>query len=89
MLVGKCPPKGLQLEPGGQDIDEEDLTIDEELQKADPRLIMVHVIRLGIEGHLLDPINGLQERAERAGLVEKQVGRRTRGHFDPEQTAEA
>jgi hypothetical protein len=77
----------LDVQAGSEDVDEEDLTINEELKEADARLVVIHVVRLGIEEDLVDAGEGGEERGERAGLVEELVGGRTGGHFDTEQTA--
>jgi len=77
----------LDVQTRGKDIDEENLTIDEQLEKADARFIVIHIVRLGIEEDLVDAIQGGEERGQRAGLVEELVGGRAGSHFDAEQTA--
>jgi hypothetical protein len=64
-------PKRLELQAGRKDIDEEDLAADEKLQEADAGLVVKHVVGLGIEGDFIDARVGVEERGERAGLVEE------------------
>jgi hypothetical protein len=50
-------PERFQLQPGSEHVHQEHIVADEELQEADPRLVVIHVVRLGIEGdfvHLAD-----------------------------------
>ena len=89
VLLREHGPKRVELQAGREHIDEEDLAVDEELQEADPRLVVIHVVRLGIEGDLIDLLERVEERTERARLVQEQVGRRARDHSDAEHSAEA
>jgi len=89
VLFREAGQQWLEFQAGREHIHEKDLLADEELHQADPRLVMIHVVGLGIEGDLLDAIEGGQERLERTGLVEELVGGRSRGHFHTEQTANA
>lgn len=77
----------LDVQTGREDIDEVDFTVDEELKEADAGLVMIHVVRLGIEEDLLHAGQRSEQRVEGTGLVEELIGGRTSGHFDAEQTA--
>ena len=75
------------FQPGGEDVDEEDLVVHEQLEEADAGFVVIHVVRLGIEEDFVDAAEGGEQRREGAGLVEELVGGRAGGHFDAEQTA--
>src|SRR5688572_1419011 len=51
-------PKRVEFQAWTQHIDEEHLSVHQELEEAHPRLIMVHVVRLGIEGQLVNFFDG-------------------------------
>lgn len=79
--------EGLDVQTRCEDIDEIDFAVDEELKEADPGLVVIHVVRLGIEEDLLHAGQRGEQRVEGTGLVEELIGGRTSGHFDAEQTA--
>ncbi len=87
VLGGELVQEPVELQAGRQHVDQVDFLAHEELHQADPRLVVVHVVRLGIQGDLVHPVQGVQQRRQRAGLVEQLVGGRTGGHFDAEQAA--
>jgi hypothetical protein len=87
VLPGKDGKERLDVQSGGEDIDEEDFAADQELKEADPGLVVIHVVRLGIEEDLVDAVEGSEEGSKRSGLVEELIGGRASGHFDAEQTA--
>lgn len=84
---GEAGPEGGEVEAGGEDIDEVDLAGHVELQEADARAVVVHVVRLGIEGGFVGAIEGREEGRELRGLVDEEVGRRG-GHRDREDRRE-
>ena len=64
MLVREHAPERLELHSGREDIDEKNFAVDEELQQADPRFVVIHVVRLGIEEHLVHPLERGQQRSQ-------------------------
>ena len=87
VLGGEPVQERLELQARGQHVDEEDLAADQELHEADPGLVVVHVVGLGIEGDLGHAVERGQQRRQGTGLIEQLVGGRTGSHFDAEQTA--
>ena len=85
----------LDFQAGSEDIDEEDLTIDQELEEADAGLVVIHVVRLGIEGDFVHAVEGLEQRSKRAGLIDEGITGRPgglgrgpgSGGFDAEEAA--
>lgn len=73
MKVGETVPKRVEIEAGCKGVHEVDFAIDVELEETKPDFVMKHVVRLGIEEDLVDAVEGGEERAERAGSVEKLV----------------
>src|SRR5437773_383477 len=63
-------PERLELEAGREHVDQVDLAIDEELEEADPRAVVVHVVGLGIEGDFTHAIDRGQQRSKRTRLIE-------------------
>ena len=57
-------PQRIQLQAGGEDVDQVNVVLDEELQQADPRFVVVHVVRLGIEGELVHIFDRAEKRVE-------------------------
>ena len=87
VLAAHPRPKRVEIDPGREHIDEENLPPDHELEEADPRPVVVHVVSLGIEGDLGRAIEGSEQRLQLAGLVNEGVGGRARGAFYAEQPA--
>ena len=89
MFFGEAGPDFVELDARGQHIDEKNIPFDQELQQADPRAVVKHVVRLCIEGHLVDSIQGRQKRRQLRGLFNQLERRRAGSHFHPEQTSKA
>jgi hypothetical protein len=85
---GEARPESGEVEAGCEDVDEVDFAGHVELQEADARLIVVHVVRLGIEGDLVCAVESGVERGELAGLVDEGVGRRVGHRWLAERQAE-
>jgi len=66
------------------------------LEQANADLVVIHVVRLGIEGDFIHAVEGLEERGERAGLINEGVTGRPGGlrrgpgcgRFDAEEAAD-
>ena len=71
-------PKWFEVETGRKCVDQENVSVDEKLQQADPDFIMIHVVRLGIEGDFVDAVERRKQRAECVGLIDKRKARRSR-----------
>ena len=71
-------PKRLEVETGRKGVDQENLSVDEKLQQANADFVMIHVVRLGIEGDFVDAVERRQQRGERAGLLDEREARRSR-----------
>jgi len=76
VFVREAGPEAVELE-GRERVDEEDFVADEELQEADPRAVVIHVVRLCIEGDLIDLVEGVEEGCDLTRLVDEGVGGRT------------
>ena len=71
---GEARPEGLEID-GGEGVDQKNFPGDQELQQADAGAVMVHVVRLGIEGAFLHPLERGKERGQLAGLVDQLIRR--------------
>ena len=71
-------PKRLEVESGRKGVDQENLSVDEKLQQANADFVMIHVVRLGIEGDFVNAVERRQQRGERAGLLDEREARRSR-----------
>ena len=76
VFLGEAGPEAVELERS-EGIDQEDLIVDEELQEADPRAIMKHVIRFRIERHLVDLVQSSEEGRKLTRLVDEGEDGRT------------
>jgi len=86
VLLRHPRPEGLQIE-GRERVHEKDLSSDQKLEKANPDTVAEHIVRLGIEGYLIHPIERLEERSELAGLVNQTVPGWARRSLGAEQAA--
>ena len=89
VLVREHAPQRVEFHARREHIDEEDVAVDQELEQADARLVVIHVVRLRIEGDFVYTFEGRKQRRKRTGLVEELVDGRARGHFNTEETAQA
>jgi hypothetical protein len=62
MFVQQSRPQSFELERS-QCVDQEDIFADQKLQQTNPRAVMKHVIRFGIQRHLVDAIQGSEQRS--------------------------
>ena len=78
MKFSETFPKRLEVESGRKGVDQENLSVDEKLQQANADFVMIHVVRLGIEGDFVNAVERRQQRGERAGLLDEREARRSR-----------
>src|SRR5690606_29686568 len=87
VFLGEARPERVELERG-EHVDHEDLLADQKLEQADAGLVVIHVVGLGIEGDLVDAVEGGQQRRELVGPIDEGVGGRAGTHFDLQQTTQ-
>src|SRR5690606_10457794 len=87
MLLRQPLPQGRELHRR-EGVDHEHPVFHEELQQADSRAVPVHVVRLGVEAHLVDVVQRVQQWGELPRLIEQFVTFRSGWfHLRTEQTA--
>ena len=83
VLVRQERPQGIEVD-GREHVHQVHVTGHEELQKAHPDPVVEHVVRLGIQGDLVDLGNGLQKRLQLTRLVDHYEARGADGGLDAE-----
>ena len=83
MKLREAFPKRLEDETGRKGIDQENFSVDEKLQQTDAYLVMIHVVRLGIEGDFINAVERRQQRRERTRLIDERKARRSRSGRRP------
>ena len=74
VLGGEAAPESVERQRREQ-IDQENLLPRQNLQKAHPRPVAEEIVGLGIDRDLLHPVQGVKQRRQQRGLVDKSVGR--------------